>query len=107
MGPLRSAIQRGDSPVKRGHSAVIAPTAVRPRCDGLFPVGAALRRFPEQRDSLYPRRGCAPCTSLGEMRGAVAQLPARGTPFLTFPRVRGQEQRNASSAFPGVGIGAA
>ena len=38
MGPLRSAIQRG-------HSAAIAPTAVRPRCDGLFPAGAALRRF--------------------------------------------------------------
>ncbi len=45
MGPLRSAIQRGHSPVERGHSAVIAPTAVRPRCDGLFPAGAALRRF--------------------------------------------------------------
>ena len=31
--------QRGLSPGKRGHG----PTAVRPRCDGLFPAGTALR----------------------------------------------------------------
>ena len=52
--PARS--QSDHSPVKRGHSAVIAPTAVRPRCDGLFPAVAALRRFSEQGDTLYPRR---------------------------------------------------
>ncbi len=57
MGPLRSAIQRGHGAVIPQSSAVIAPTAVRPRCDGLFLAGAALRRFSEQGDTLHPRRG--------------------------------------------------
>ncbi len=53
--PARS--QGGHSPVKRGRSAVMAATAVTPRCDGLFPARAALRRFSEEGDTLYPRRG--------------------------------------------------
>ena len=52
--PARS--QGGHSPVKRGRSAVMAATAVRPRCDGLFPARAALRRLSEEGDTLYPRR---------------------------------------------------
>ena len=73
--PARS--QRGHSPVKRGRSAVMAATAVRPRCDGLFPARAALRRFSEEGDTLYPRRGLLPNfpTSMGTVgcpcRGAM------------------------------------
>ena len=93
MGPLRSAIQRGHSaviaqssavtarsqPSQARSSAVIAPTAVRPRCGGLFPAGAALQRLPEQGDSLYPRRGLRPCTLLGGRRMRRFYLGASGS----------------------------
>ena len=47
MGPLRSAIQGGQAARDIAHQAtVIAPTAVRPRCDGLFPAGAAVHTKP-------------------------------------------------------------
>ena len=93
MGPLRSAIQRGDSPVKRGHgaviaqsSAVIAPTAVRPRCDGLFPAGAALRRFSEQGDTLHLRRGLrALHVAWGRDGGVVISRWRVGSPCLACP----------------------
>ena len=79
MGALRSAIQHG-------HSAVIAPTAVRPRCDGLFPAGAALRRFSEQGDTLHPRRGLrALHVAWGRDGGVVISRWRVGSPFLACP----------------------
>ncbi len=82
--PARSG--RGHSPVKRGHSVVIAPTAVRPRCDGLFPAGAALRRFSEQGDTLHPRRGLrALHVAWGRDGGVVISRWRVGSPFLACP----------------------
>ena len=82
--------------LQRGHSqpsAVIGPTAVRPRCDGLFPAGATLRRFSEQGDTLYARRGLqppAPC--FGEGWDTVAQLGASGRLPRPLRECGGEEQ---------------
>ena len=76
-------LQRGHSPVKRGHSAVIAPTAVRPRCEGLDcspPAGLACAAIPpsdvfrNRGTRCTPGGGCAPCTLLG--RRGIGTLPS-------------------------------
>ncbi len=77
--PARS--QRGHSPVKRGHSAVIAPTAVRPRCDGLFPGG-----------------GCVPCTPFGgDERAAFS--PWRVGTLLSLPPGAGAGTKGTGASF--------
>ena len=78
--PARS--RRGHSPVKRGHSAVIAPTAVRPRCDGLFPACAEPSDVSQNRGTrCTPGGGCAPCTLLGGMAAASFAHLARRDAF--------------------------
>ncbi len=80
----RGGLGEGDGTVAKRDparsSAVIAPTAVRPRCDGLFPAGAALRRFSEQGGHAAPPAGAArPARCLGERWGeAVGAIRTRG-----------------------------
>ena len=96
--------QRGHSPVKRGHSAVIAPTAVRPRCDGLFPARSALGRFPEQGGTLYLRRGLRSLhPAWGRRRSAWsgrAERVERGNPAICADAYPCQRRPSAAPGLP-------